>query len=58
MKYSQRNMIIRKMQSTDYASVSNEFATHGAIKSLWINDNLTKVLSKVTVETTHEVRKT
>lgn len=58
MKYSQRNTIIRKMQSTDYASVSNKFATYGAIKSLWINDNLTKVLSKVTVETTHEVRKT
>lgn len=58
MKYSQRNMVIRKMQTTDYTSVSSEFAAYGAIKSLWINENLTKVLSKVSVEITHEVRET
>lgn len=54
MKYSQRNMVIRKMQTTDYTSVSSEFATYGAIKSLWINKNL----MKVSVEITHGVRET
>lgn len=58
MKYSQRNMVIRKMQTTDYTSVSSEFAAYGVIKSLWINENLTKVLSKVSVEITHEVGET
>lgn len=58
MKYSQRNMVIRKMQTTDYTSVNSEFAAYGAIKSLWINENLTKVPSKVSVEITHEVRET
>lgn len=36
MKQSQRNMVIRKMQTTDYTSVNSEFAGYGAIKSLWI----------------------
>ena len=36
MKQSQRNMVIRKMQTTDYTSVNSEFAAYGAIKSLWI----------------------
>lgn len=58
MKYSQRNMVIRKMLTTDYTLVSCEFSTYGTIKSLWINENLTKVLSKVSVETIHEVRET
>lgn len=56
MKYSQRNMVIRKMQTTDYISISSEFATYGAIKSLQINENLMKVISKVSVEITQEVR--
>lgn len=51
-------MVIRKMQTTDYSSVNSEFAICGAIKSLWINENLTKVLSKVSVEITHEVTET
>lgn len=58
MKHSQRNMVTRKMQTTDYTSVSSEFATYGEIKSLWINEILTKVISKVSVEITHEVRET
>lgn len=58
MKYSQRNMVIRKMQTTDYTSISSLFATYGAIKSLWINENLTKLLSKVSVEIIHGVRET
>lgn len=43
------------MQTTDYSSVSSEFAISEAIKSLWINEKLTKVLSKVSVEITLEV---
>lgn len=43
-------MVIRKMQTTDYTSVSSEFATYRAIKSLWIKETLTKVLSTVSVE--------
>lgn len=46
-------MVIRKMQTTDYTVVSSEFATYGAIKSLWINEDLTKVISKVSVEIIH-----
>ena len=46
-------MVIRKMQTTDYTSVSSEFATCRAIKSLWIKETLTKVLSAVSVEITH-----
>lgn len=43
-------MVIRKMQTTDYTSVSSEFATYRAIKSLWIKETLMKVLSTVSVE--------
>lgn len=56
MKYSQRHRVIKNMQTTDYSSVvSSEFAINGTIKSLWINEKLTKVLAKVSVEITHEV---
>lgn len=43
------------MQTADYSSVSSEFSINGAIKSLWIDEKLTKVLSKVSVEIPHEV---
>lgn len=58
MKQSQRYMVIRKMQTTDYTSVNSEFAAYGAIKSLWIKETLVKVLSKVSAEITNEIRKT
>lgn len=51
-------MVIRDMQTTECLSVSIEFATYGAIKSLWISENVMKVLTKVTVEIIHEVRET
>lgn len=43
------------MQTTDYSSLSSEFAINETIKSLWINEKLTKVLSKVSVVIIHEV---
>lgn len=58
IKYSQRNMVIRKMQTTDYTTINTEYAAYGAIKSLWIKETLVKVLSKVSTEITNEIRKT
>jgi hypothetical protein len=34
-------MVIRDVQTTDCAPVSSEFGAYGAIKSLWISENVT-----------------